>query len=659
MIPILYKETETEFSSNGIGAMTDTIRCIVTEERNGMYEAEMVYPVSGQFFKEIMMSRYIATKPNSADDMQPFQIYKISKPINGRITIYARHNRYQMNHIPVSPFEADGIHDALEKIRENAAEPCPFQFETDIVSDGKMLMDRPYMMSQILGGVEGSLLDRYGGEYRFDRYKVQLLARRGKDNGVTIRYGKNLTDLKQEESIENTITGVYPYWTNADGEYVELPEKVVRSENEKYFPFPRTIPMDFSDEFQEKPTEDELRKAAEKYIENNKIGTPSVSLDVSYIQLEQTQEYKHMEKIDKVSMCDEVTIEFEKLGVSAKAKIIRTVYDSLKEKYEKLEIGDAKTNLATQIIEQKKEIEKKPSVSVVNKYIDSATQLITGNKGGYIVFRLNEEKKPYELLIMDNENIEKAKNVWRFNLSGFGHSSTGYEGPYPLAITQDGKIVADFITAGTMLADRIRGGTFLVGGKETAKDGNIIVQDKDGNVIGKCDSLGIEILKGLIKGGKIRSTNFVEGESGMEFDLDNSELTSYITDDKGNHIKMVMSNAGVTIKNLSKEDEELRILFAAAGDSYTPVISAKRGENKTEVGATYIAVSRGTGNQLLISYDVNGKRQIQLDDITIEGQIRAGGKQGKTGRAEFSDGTYMEFQSGILVGGYTTEGGDI
>lgn len=275
---------------------------------------------------------------------------------------------------------------------------------------------------------------------------------------MRIAYGKNLTDVKQDESIENTITGVYPYWKDSDGNIVELPEKTVSAESAKNYPFRRTVPMDFSSDFADKPTIAQLKQRAEKYISDNNIGIPKVNITVSFQPLWQTEEYKNVAALERIGLCDTVTVEYEKLGVSAKAKVNKTVYDVLKDKYSSIELGEARSNLSDKIINQEKQIEEKPDVSFLQQAIESATNLITGNKGGYIVYMYDGDGKPYEMLVMDTPDILTAQNVWRFNQAGFGHSSTGYDGPYTTAITQDGKIVADFVATGTLAANLIKTG---------------------------------------------------------------------------------------------------------------------------------------------------------------------------------------------------------
>ena len=342
----------------------------------------------------------------------------------------------------------------------------------------------------------------YGGEYDFDMYTVRLYEKQGQDNGVSIRYGKNLMDLTQEESISNTITGIMPYWTDSDGNVVTLDSKVVMSDAAENYPYPRIAVIDFSSEFESQPTQPQLQQAAEDYIERNNIGVPSISLSVSFAQLWQTEEYKDIAPLEEVAVFDTVTVQFEELGVDEKAEIRKTVYDVLLERYNSVEIGDARSNLSTTIAEQQEKIDKAPTTTAMQHAIQNATELITGNKGGYLIFRYDANGQPYEMLIMDNHDINTATKVWRWNQGGLGYSENGYDGPYTTAITQDGAIVADFITAGTMLANIIHGGTLTLGGQGNG-NGVCRVLDAAGNEVARLDVNGLTTSKATITGGGI------------------------------------------------------------------------------------------------------------------------------------------------------------
>ena len=514
MIPILYEKNTTDFSTNGIGRLSDAISCVVDLEANGEYELTMVYPLTGVHFSELQMSSIIFAKPDNKRENQAFRVYKISKPISGKVTVNAEHISYQLSQIPVSPFIAESAASAFSGLKTNAAVECPFEFWTDKTSSGKFAVEVPASIRSKLGGSEGSILDVYGGEYEFDMYTVRLYNKLGQDNGVAIRYGKNLTDLTQEESIANTITGIMPYWADSEGTVIMLDEKVVESDASANYPYPRIAVMDFSSEFESQPTQQQLQQAAEDYIERNDIGVPSVSLSVSFAQLWQTEEYKDIAPLEEVAVFDTVTVQFDELGVDAKAKIRHTTYNVLLERYDSVEIGDARSNISTTLVEQQEKIDQAADPSFLLAAINNATNWITGGRGGHVIFQLNANGQPDEILILDTPSIEIAQNVWRWNKGGFGHSKNGYDGPYETAITQDGKIVADFITAGTMLANIIKGGTLTMGGTNNG-NGVISVLNSSGQEILRMDSSGLTVSQGTISGVSINlGNNFIATSGG-------------------------------------------------------------------------------------------------------------------------------------------------
>ena len=491
MIPILYEATETNFTSNGLGRLPDATECVVTEERNGAYELRMMYPTDGLHFSDIQISRFIYAVPADGKGKQPFRIYSISKPLDGIVEINAEHVSYQLSHIPVSPFEAGSLAAALVGLKDNAAEACPFTFWTDKTVTGNFKVTEPVSLRSRLGGVEGSLLDVYGtGEYEFDHYTVKLHLHRGTNNGVTLRYGKNITDIKQEENIANTYTGVMPFWKgDVDGTEttIMLTEKVLHSANAANFPYQRTIPLDLSSNFESQPTEAQLRSAANSYMTSNNIGVPAVSIDVSFIALWQTEEYKDVANLERVNLCDTVTVEFPALGVSAQAKVVKTEYDVLRDRYQSLELGDAKTNftqtLSTEISNNTSAMKQLPTKSYLQKAVDHATELITGGLGGHVVMKTNADGEPEEILIMDTDDVNTAVNVIRINQAGIGFSTDGYDGPFSTAWTIDGHFVADFIDTGNLNATLITTGVLkdhgsnfvldLSTGTLTAKKGSI------------------------------------------------------------------------------------------------------------------------------------------------------------------------------------------
>ena len=454
--PILYSATETNFDHNGMGILSSCISCDVTEEANGMFELSMLYPMDGVHFHGISDRSIIKAKPDKFREPQLFRVYAISKPMSGIVSVFAEHISYELCGIPVSPFSASNVVSALQGLKDNAVVDCPFDFWTDKSTEAEFSTSVPASIRSRLGGSSGSILDIYAGEYEFDNYTVKLHNNRGMNRGVSIRYGKNLTNIQQDQNCSNVATGVYPYWAgNVDGSdiFVQLPEKIINAPGTYNFVKIKTI--DFSEQFETQPSEEQLRTAAESYIENNNIGVPDVSLTVSFAQLEQSDEYKGMKLLERVSLFDDVNVVFPDLGVSATAKAVKLVYDVIADRVKTVAIGSVRSNIADTIVEQQKEIEKAPTMSDLERAKSAATSWLTNGKG-YKVERVDANGNTIDTLYMDTPDIDTAVNVLRIGQSGIGFSHNGVNGPYNSAWTIDGNFVADFITSGTLNAAEVK-----------------------------------------------------------------------------------------------------------------------------------------------------------------------------------------------------------
>ena len=474
MIPILYDALEKDFSTNGIGLLTDAESCIVTEERNGIYELVLTYPAKGHLADHITEDMIIKAKANDEDKPQLFRIYKSGKAIGNNITWYAEHVRYELNGNPIENFKISGANAdmALRTILGMAVLPHDFTSTSDIQTANSTEIEGVVSVGNALGGTAGSILDVWGGEYHFDNYIIELKKQRGQDNGVTIEYGKNLIDAKQEKNIADIATVIFPYAKyHPEGEdqekYISLTEKILIHKDAKNFATMRCTNVDFSQEWESGTivTEDMLRTKATEYL--NKISTePKISITLSFAALKKTKDYKNLQAFENVKLCDTVTVKILPLGISAKAKITKVKYDSIKERYESLEIGETRTNLTKSITAVEKEAKEliirnqtrtEKIKAEIEKTIKNVTEAITGNSGGHVV--LYPSQNPQEIMILDKENINEAKNVWRWNLAGLGHSSTGVNGTFTTAITADGQIVANFITTGELTGTIIKAGT--------------------------------------------------------------------------------------------------------------------------------------------------------------------------------------------------------
>lgn len=474
MIPILYAASETDFTTNGIGLLTDAVSCTVTEERNGAYEATLIYPAKGHLAEYIAEDAIIKAKANDTDEPQLFRIYKSGKQIGSNTTWNAEHISYELTGNPVEQFSISGVNaeQALNRLLAAAVFKHKYTAASDITTVNKTSIADVVSVRKALGGVEGSILDTWGGEYHFNNYRIELLKARGADNGVTIEYGKNLTDAKQERNIANIVTAIFPYAKyTPEGEesevYVSLKEKTLVHAGAADYAYKRCEIVDFSSEWESGTiiTEDMLRAKAEAYLEKISTG-PDINITLSYAQLKKTKDYKNIQVMESVALCDTVTVRIDKLQIEATAKIVKAKYDSLKERYDTMEIGSVRTNLTKQLTATQQEVtesikKNQTRAEQIKKQIEQTivdvTAAITGNSGGYVV--LYPEKNPQEIYILDQPELSKAKNVWRWNLAGLGHSSTGVNGKFTTAITADGQIVANFITAGELTGAILKAGT--------------------------------------------------------------------------------------------------------------------------------------------------------------------------------------------------------
>jgi len=469
MIPVLYKANSTNFDTFGIGVLKDCTSCEVTEERNGSYECVFKYPITGAMYKELATERIVKAKPNDTASDQAFRIYRIATPINGEVTVYAQHISYDLSNVAALQWSDANISAplAMEKVFSNTATPHNFTCQTDYSSAKPFSVAKPQSVRACLGGVAGSFLDLWGGEYEWDNFKVIHHQGRGQHTGVVIEYGKNLTDLEHDNENTDVYTDLLPYAivTAEDGTEtaITLPE-VLLPITDSTLVQRKTLIRDFTEYFDEQNpiSESGLRAFAFKYLSNNPLGVSTPTVTVAFEPLWKQPDYAAV--LERVSLCDTVTIRHSVLGIAAKAKVITTVYDTLAEKYVSITLGSAKANLLNNVSSAEaaatEATEKVDRFHVLmNTAIKNATGLITGQTGGYVVIHTaSDSGKPYELLILDAPTIEGAVNVWRWNVGGLGFSSNGYNGPYETAITSDGQIVADFITSGTLEANIIKAG---------------------------------------------------------------------------------------------------------------------------------------------------------------------------------------------------------
>ena len=363
MIPLLYKADESQFVTQGFGGLQEARSIRVKRQVNGMYELEMQYPVSGRRFAELLPRRIIRATPGPGEWEQSFRIYRISTPLEGFCTVYARHRAYDLMGYTLRPFSVNSLAEATQQLQGGAAiQEHGFSIRATFDRDTACKVSTPRSVWSMLGGQRGSLLDIYGGEWEFDNTTCTLKERLGAELGVIVRYGVNLQTLEQEENLANTWTGVQPYWLSSDGlTVVTLPEDILSTGE---FDYTRVLVLDLSAEWPEPPTEEQLRSRTRQYITDNKVGIPAVGLDVKFIPLDQTEEYKGRYFLQTIHLGDTVTVEFPtaydlatgapRAFVQASARAVETVWLPLEEKYESVRLGEKRASFASALAQVQK-----------------------------------------------------------------------------------------------------------------------------------------------------------------------------------------------------------------------------------------------------------------------------------------------------------------
>lgn len=497
-IMILHDKTNNNWNSQGLGPLSEAMNPQVTRERNGAYELNFSYPVKGVLFKELLMGRWIVADagPSQTAKAQRFEIAEITKPKNGIVTVYCEHYRYQLlrSIVKIGPkIENVSAQTVLNQLLVQMEPKSDFGFTSDIVTKSSIDFTDPSKFSnaqEVLGGVQGSILDNFGGEYLFDNNRVKLLANAGVERNVIIAYGKNLTDISQEESIESTYTSVYGWakLDEEDGQIITLPETYLDSDYVDNYTQRRIKMVDFS---QDKPANTtDLRNLVTKYIKNNKVGIPKVNIKTSYVDLASSVMDAQLTNLEEIDLCDWVTVLFNQLDINTSAQIIKTVWNVALDKFDSLELGEASTNMSKVISDSQPDLN-----NITDKigWLDDAQKeasdiLNNPGKGNVVIYPSLAD--PQEILIMDTKDVNTAKNVWKWNAGGLGFSSTGYKGTYGLAMTNNGAIVADRMTTGTLRALNIIGvsisgsditGTNIIGG--LIKGAQFIQNDNSGSAI--------------------------------------------------------------------------------------------------------------------------------------------------------------------------------
>ena len=321
-------------------------------------------------------------------------------------------------------------------------------------------------------------------------------------------------------------TGIYPYWKGQDTDgsevVVTLQEQVIYSQHFSDYPYELIIPVDFTSYFESKPTTVQLRAAAKSYVNKNAKNSIPEDITVSFISLQNTPEYENYSALQRVELCDTVTVIYSKLGVTSKAKVVKTVWDLTLDRYKSISLGEVSSNLAKTLTDTITDSTKDlPTTSTMQRAIIAATNLITGGLGGHVVIGTNADGQPNEILVMDTEDKATAVNVLRINVNGIGFSSTGYNGPFTSAWTLDGTFDASQINVINLDASTITTG---------------ILKDSQGNFV-------LNLNTGSIKADKISWTSTY---SSMTSDGELTCSKIHLSTESGNY-KTEIDNGNVLV----------------------------------------------------------------------------------------------------------------
>lgn len=345
MIPILYEKTETAFVSNGLGRLRDCLSCIVTEERNGIYECDFEYPTTGANYELIQVGRIVGVTHDETGDVQPFDIVSYEKPIDGIVAFHCVHISYRLTESTITGTNINSLSDAFTRIKNYAYPATPFTFTTDKTAAGYagVFNGVPHTVRQTLGGIEGSLLDTYGGEYEFDKWNVILHSARGQMRDFTIRYGVNMLEFNEEYDITGCYNAVRPYWT--DGQTVVVGD---RQKSAAVTPTGRTqcIPLDVSDKFESKPTKTDVENMGMSVMNASNPTVPARSIEVSFVRLQDAGEADTYDTLLQCKLCDTINVIFPDFNSSGQFKIVRTEWNVLRGRYETMELGALSVSLA-------------------------------------------------------------------------------------------------------------------------------------------------------------------------------------------------------------------------------------------------------------------------------------------------------------------------
>ena len=462
----IYESKETNFTHNGLGVLSPS-SAIIYEVLNGEYSLTLTHPID-RHNKWSLLEEDRIIKANG----QLFRIYKVKKSVeNKEIEVYALHIFYDLskNFIEDTNIVSKSGVQALRQILNSLSFDTNFTCDSDITKVESARLVRKNVTQSLIGDDDNSFVNRWGGEIKRDNFHFDFNVQIGESKGTKISYGKNLIGLTATIDMSSVATRIVPI--AFDG--ITLPEKYIDSEYISNYSNPIIRVVEFDDvKYAESPNNSsgdgyktlsevyaELRRRANLMFSDEHVDIPTSNFEVDFVELSKTEQYKKYKDLETINLGDVVKVEHKQLNIDFTVRVISYKYNCLYDRYDSIELGQKNDTIFTSI----NEIKKNESITLgtitdlVNvsksEAISKATELIQNGLGGYVI------KTNDELIIADNPDLNLAVNVWRWNVNGLGFSSTGYNGTYGLALTNDGQIVADAITAGELNGEIIKANT--------------------------------------------------------------------------------------------------------------------------------------------------------------------------------------------------------
>ena len=614
-LPFLYSSDDStnDYTKNGLGALPDCTFLLTSSSLNGEITLQGSVPVGKSNVENIINGNIIKLKINDTQKPQILRLYNVKKSMaSGSVTFSAEpiSNDLRTYFLPKVEIDSMPVVQTFEELRDKSIPPVPsrFNFYSDKENSASIKLERVNVL-QSLGGVEGSILQRFKGEYEKDNHDIYLHKRMGEDHKIKILYTKNLTGLDIEVDTQGVVNGIYPFAKLDDSEdVIEITEKILFFE--KQYPGGVINPVDFSEG---KPTNSsELQTLAETYLQaNTESNTPKVSAKIDFILLNKQPNYREFVNMESVGLGDGVDVYHPDLDVDLHARVVGYEYDSLTEQYTKLEVGSVKSNFINQIVDKiddnNQDFDDK--LGLLEDAQQEASDIIKNPGEGHVVI-YPSLADPQEILIMDTTDVNTAQHIWRFNQGGLAFSRTGYNGTYELAMTNNGAIVADRITTGVLKAINIVGvnisGATIEGGTVSSKGTDFTLKQDNGVIRWLRNSDQVEFFRQLVR----NFNNAGEIVSNIRFELirDNQGFT--IT-----HGDQLLSDSYLSYTKTT---------FGAVnkGNGASFIISSKQDDKNS------VLISGLANSDLLISQTNNSKScYVMMNDglVTVGGNFKVTG----------------------------------